>query len=187
MSRTRKSLLVYRNGFPYSPVADFTLSQILHEYLMHSWPLHNARSIHLSKSIMTRAISGLLKIQLFWVAEHSVRPTAPPSCFTTALCCSCTWSIAKFENIRLVLLTWSVPSGILLTCSNTKETESSYHRGKLLKQLHWLPVNYRIQFKLSTLTYRALPDNSDHLPHSSFLFPEQNWTWASVLSLLLHL
>ena len=26
----------------------------------------------------------------------------------------------------------------------------------LLKQLHWLPVNYIIQFKLSTLTYRAL-------------------------------
>ena len=26
----------------------------------------------------------------------------------------------------------------------------------LLKQLHWLPVIYRIQFKLSTLTYRAL-------------------------------
>ena len=25
----------------------------------------------------------------------------------------------------------------------------------LLKQLHWLPVNYRIKFKLSTLTYRA--------------------------------
>ena len=59
----------------------------------------------------------------------------------------------------------------------------------LLKQLHWLPVNYRIKFKLSTLTYRALaihqppylasllhfsltsPGNSDHLPHSSFLFP----------------
>ena len=69
----------------------------------------------------------------------------------------------------------------------------------LLKQLHWLPVNYRIQFKLSTLTYLlqyinhliwlvscTSPDNSDHLPHSSFLFPEQNWTWASVLSLLLH-
>ena len=27
----------------------------------------------------------------------------------------------------------------------------------LLKQLHWLPVTYRINFKLSTLTYRALP------------------------------
>ena len=26
----------------------------------------------------------------------------------------------------------------------------------LLKQLHWLPVNYRIKFKLSTLTYHAL-------------------------------
>ena len=26
----------------------------------------------------------------------------------------------------------------------------------LLKQLHWLPVNYRIKCKLSTLTYRAL-------------------------------
>ena len=26
----------------------------------------------------------------------------------------------------------------------------------LLKQLHWLPVNYRIKFKLSTLIYRAL-------------------------------
>ena len=61
----------------------------------------------------------------------------------------------------------------------------------LLKQLHWLSVNYRIKFKLSTLTYRAVaihqppylqvsctfltsPDNSDHLPHSSFLFPELN-------------
>ena len=26
----------------------------------------------------------------------------------------------------------------------------------LLKQLHWRPVNYRIEIKLSTLTYRAL-------------------------------
>ena len=26
----------------------------------------------------------------------------------------------------------------------------------LLKQLHWLPINYRIKFKMSTLTYRAL-------------------------------
>ena len=31
----------------------------------------------------------------------------------------------------------------------------------LLKQLHWLPVNYIIQYKLSTLTYRAL---AIHLP-----------------------
>ena len=26
----------------------------------------------------------------------------------------------------------------------------------LRKQLHWLPVNYRVKFKLSSLTYRAL-------------------------------
>ena len=61
----------------------------------------------------------------------------------------------------------------------------------LLKQLQWLPVNYRIKFKLSTLTYVLVQyinhlilqvsctfltstDNSDHLPHSSFLFPELN-------------
>ena len=32
----------------------------------------------------------------------------------------------------------------------------------LRKQLHWLPVNYRIKFKLSTLAYRAL---AIHQPH----------------------
>ena len=68
----------------------------------------------------------------------------------------------------------------------------------LLKQLHWLPVNYRIKFKLTesnlscpllhivllqyinhlilqvSCTFLTSPDNSDHLPHSSFLFPELN-------------
>ena len=39
---------------------------------------------------------------------------------------------------------------------------------------------------LVSCTFLTSPDNSDHLPHSSFLFPELNWTWASVLSLLLH-
>ena len=33
----------------------------------------------------------------------------------------------------------------------------------LLKQLHWLPVNYRIKFKLSTLTYRSLAITSTTL------------------------
>ena len=91
-----------------------------------------------------------------------------------------------------------------------------FHSAQLLNYLHWLPVRYCIMlhytgFQLITesnsncpLLYIALlqyinhliwlvscifltsPDNSDHLPHSSFLFPEQNWTWASVLSLLLH-
>ena len=39
---------------------------------------------------------------------------------------------------------------------------------------------------LVSCTFLTSPDNSDHLPHSSFLFPELNWTWASVHSLLLH-
>ena len=73
----------------------------------------------------------------------------------------------------------------------------------LLKQLHWLPVNYRIKFRMSTLTYRALAIHQppylasllhfSNIPRQlrsstshSFLFPELNWTWASVLSLLLH-
>ena len=38
----------------------------------------------------------------------------------------------------------------------------------LLKQLHWLPVNYRIKFKLSTLTYRALVIHQPPYP-ASFL------------------
>ena len=73
----------------------------------------------------------------------------------------------------------------------------------LLKQLYWLQliteynsncpllhialwqyINHLIL--LVSCTFLISPDNSDHLPHSSFLFPEQNWTWASVLSLLLH-
>ena len=39
---------------------------------------------------------------------------------------------------------------------------------------------------LVSCTFLTSPDNSDHLPHSSFLFPELTCTWASVLSLLLH-
>ena len=58
-----------------------------HLTLISSALMYNARSTHLPKSIMTHAISGLLNIHLFRAAEHSVRPPAPPSSFTTALCC----------------------------------------------------------------------------------------------------
>ena len=61
----------------------------------------------------------------------------------------------------------------------------------LLKQLHRLPVNYSsnsncpllhialLQYinhliLLVSCTFLTSPDNSDHLPHSSFLFQEQN-------------
>ena len=42
----------------------------------------------------------------------------------------------------------------------------------LLKQLHWRPVNYRIQFKLSTLTYRALAIHQP--PHLASLLDFSN-------------
>ena len=65
----------------------------------------------------------------------------------------------------------------------------------LLKQLHWLPGNYRITesnsncpllhivllqhinhliWLVSYTFFLTSPDNSDHLPHSSFIFPELN-------------
>ena len=63
----------------------------------------------------------------------------------------------------------------------------------LLTQLHWLPVTYRIHFKQSTLTYRALSTqqpptclvscifqisvgNSYHPFHNNLLFPKLNLT-----------
>ena len=73
----------------------------------------------------------------------------------------------------------------------------------LLRQLPWLPVTYRIHFKLSTLTYRALstqqPPFLANLLHLSNI-PRQlrssisqqfvynkNLTWANVFSLTLRL
>ena len=51
-----------------------------------------------------------------------------PNCKYSSLC-----DFSRLARFRLV---WAIPF--------------------TLKQLHWLPVNYRIKFKLSTLTYRAL-------------------------------
>ena len=42
----------------------------------------------------------------------------------------------------------------------------------LLKQLHWLPVAYRINFKLSTLTYSAL--STQQPPYLASLFHVSN-------------
>ena len=71
----------------------------------------------------------------------------------------------------------------------------------LLIQLHWLPVTYRINVKLSTLTYRALFSQQPpyltcllylsniprQLRHNNLLCLKQNLTWAKVLSLSLRL
>jgi len=34
---------------------------------------------------------------------------------------------------------------------------------KLLNQLHWLPVEWRIRFKLATLTFKALHTGRPHI------------------------
>lgn len=40
------------------------------------------------------------------------------------------------------------------------QSNSLAHSETLLQQLHWLPVHSRIQFKLATITYKALSTNS---------------------------
>ena len=74
------------NGLPYSPVADFSVITSYRNIFCTPGCLHNAQSTHSSNSTMTRAISGQLNIHFCCVAGHSVRPTAPPSSFTPALC-----------------------------------------------------------------------------------------------------
>ena len=53
---------------------------------------------------------------------------------------------ANFSYILFVSILYSLHSFVM--------AEPDEHL--LLKQLHWLPVNYRIKFKLCTLTFRAL-------------------------------
>ena len=67
----------------------------------------------------------------------------------------------------------------------------------LLKQLHWLPVSYRINFKLSTLTYCALSTQQppylasllhlSNIPRQLRSSISQNLTWVNMLSLSLRL
>ena len=71
--------------------------------------------------------------------------------------------------------------------------QPSQSRGPHCKSCYLTPWNegnlldYRNSL-LNNITKQDLSRhcNSDHLPHSSFIFPELNRTWASVLSLLLH-
>ena len=52
----------------------------------------------------------------------------------------------------------------------------------LLKQLHWLPVSYRINFKLSTLTYRAL--STQQPPYLTSLLHLSNIPRSSISQLI---
>ena len=37
-----------------------------------------------------------------------------------------------------------------------QRSRAPFSSNELLKQLHWLPLDWRIQFKLATLTFKAL-------------------------------
>jgi len=43
-----------------------------------------------------------------------------------------------------------------LICADVPLRNYSLTHPHLLKQLHWLPIDWRIRFKLSTLTFKAL-------------------------------
>ena len=48
------------------------------------------------------------------------------------------------------------------------QSDCRAHSEPLLRQLHWLPVQSRIRFKLATITYKALFTNSPTLPCFSY-------------------
>ena len=52
-------------------------------------------------------------------------------------------------------------------------TSSSSHITPLLRSLHWLPVKYRINFKLCSITHRALSLGKSHYLNS-LLIPRLN-------------
>ena len=78
VSRTGSSLLVSRNGLPYSPIADVSDITSCRNifYTPGKWSqwlksgVHSAQSTHLS--LMTRAISGPLTIHLYTTAGYLV-------------------------------------------------------------------------------------------------------------------
>ena len=121
-----------RNGLPHSPIADFSDITSSRNIFCTPGPLHNAQSTHLSYSIMTRVITGPLNIHFCRVAGHSVRPTAPPSSFTPALCWSYGLSIARFEN-TLLLLFVKYPFG---NAEDASERESLLHGCELISKVH---------------------------------------------------
>ena len=49
------------------------------------------------------------------------------------------------------------------TIRSTRERHCSSSSTELLKQLHWLPIEWRIRFKLTTSTYKAL--HTGHPPY----------------------
>ena len=78
--------------------------------------------------------------------------------------------LQKFQNTAARIITRSVRSS---------------HITPVIKSLHWLPVNYRINFKICCITYRALFLHEPHYLSSLFCL-QSNSLIPFVLSLLAH-
>ena len=94
------------------------------------------RPTHVSKSIITCAISGL------WTSTSSgqrntqlgLQPHHHPS--QQHYVGHVFDRLPGLKTYESSYWLWSVPSGILLTCRDAKETESSYHGGELIPIAH---------------------------------------------------
>jgi len=75
------------------------------------------------------------------------------------------------QTARLQRIQHAVARVVLYQHSRTSLLSSS----ELLKQLHWLPIEWHIRFKLATMTFKAL--HTDCPPYlSEFWPPATSWT-----------
>jgi len=51
---------------------------------------------------------------------------------------------------------WTTPTPLCMECQDLTCTIRHLSASERLSYLHWLPVHYRIQFKIATLTYKTL-------------------------------
>ena len=142
MSRTRMSLLVSRNGLPYSPIADLT------DISSHMTIICTPVQCAIDSSFKVNNDTCHL-----WSAEHSVRPPAPPSSFTTALSCHVSKHMAR-------LLDREVPHQ--KSCLHVRmQVRQSHH----ITEVNWYP-SYIVVMVISekpVYTLRrevAIPDRS---------------------------
>ena len=70
-------------------------------------------------------------------------------------------NLSEYKLIKLQQFQYAV-----VRCINVLPRRSSDSITPLLKQLHWLPVPYRIKYKLSLTIQKTIHHNSPELPHS---------------------
>ena len=75
-------------------------------------------------------------------------------------CNSILFNLPEYKLIKLQRL-----QNAVVRCVHLLPRRSSDSITPLLKQLHWLPVPYRIKYKISLIIYKAIHHNSpDYLP-----------------------